>query len=55
MHTIHIYQNDKILQNENPNITISDTVIASFYGMNFEYMPHLHWEYGPYGVVVSII
>jgi magnesium transporter len=30
------------------------TMIAGIYGMNFDYMPELHWKYG-YPVVVSII
>ncbi|MDP2227555.1 MAG: CorA family divalent cation transporter, partial [Moraxellaceae bacterium] len=30
------------------------TMIASFYGMNFEYMPELKWHYG-YPVVLGIM
>lgn len=28
------------------------TLIAGWYGMNFEYMPELHWRYGYLGVIV---
>ena len=28
------------------------TLIAGWYGMNFEYMPELHWRYGYIGVIV---
>ncbi len=31
------------------------TMIAGVYGMNFEYMPELHWEYGYPAVLVSIL
>ena len=27
------------------------TAIAGIYGMNFEHMPELHWEYGYYAVL----
>lgn len=27
-------------------IFLPPTVVASLYGMNFEFMPHIHWEYG---------
>jgi magnesium transporter len=36
-------------------IMMPGTLIASIYGMNFEYMPHLHWKYGPHLVVLLII
>jgi magnesium transporter len=31
------------------------TAIAGIYGMNFEFMPELHWRYGYYGAVVVIV
>jgi magnesium transporter len=30
------------------------TLIAGVYGMNFEYMPELHWRYG-YGVTMAVM
>jgi hypothetical protein len=30
------------------------TAVAGIYGMNFEHMPELKWEYGYYGVLVGI-
>ena len=30
------------------------TAIAGIYGMNFEYMPELHWKFG-YFVIVGLI
>ncbi len=27
-------------------IFLPPTVVASLYGMNFEFMPHIHWQYG---------
>jgi magnesium transporter len=27
-------------------IVVVPTLIASIYGMNFDYMPELHWRYG---------
>lgn len=30
------------------------TAIAGIYGMNFEFMPELHWRYGYYGVMALI-
>ncbi|HSW70190.1 MAG TPA: magnesium/cobalt transporter CorA [Gammaproteobacteria bacterium] len=35
-------------------IFIPITFIASFYGMNFQYMPELHWRHG-YAVVIGIM
>jgi magnesium transporter len=32
-------------------IAALQTAIAGVYGMNFDYMPELHWHYGYYGVV----
>ena len=31
------------------------TLIAGWYGMNFEYMPELHWRYGYVGVLVAAV
>ncbi len=31
------------------------TALAGIYGMNFEFMPELHWRYGYYGAVVVMI
>jgi magnesium transporter len=31
------------------------TAIAGIYGMNFDHMPELKWEYGYYGVVGVIV
>ena len=31
------------------------TAVAGIYGMNFEYMPELKWEYGYYAVLASVI
>jgi magnesium transporter len=30
------------------------TMIAGIYGMNFDNMPELHWQYGYHGVVFVI-
>ena len=30
------------------------TAIAGIYGMNFEHMPELHWQYGYYVVIGAI-
>ncbi len=35
-------------------IMMPGTLIASVYGMNFEYMPHLHWKLGPYLILGMI-
>lgn len=35
-------------------IFIPITFIASFYGMNFQYMPELHWHYG-YAMVIGVM
>jgi magnesium transporter len=32
-------------------IAAVQTAIAGIYGMNFEYMPELHWRYGYWGVL----
>jgi len=32
--------------------------VAGVYGMNFRYMPELHWEYGYYavlGIMIAIV
>jgi len=29
------------------------TAVAGIYGMNFEYMPELHWRYGYLAVIIS--
>ena len=31
------------------------SLLAGWYGMNFEYMPELHWRYGYVGVLVAAI
>ena len=31
------------------------TAIAGIYGMNFDNMPELHWEYGYFGVIGVMI
>jgi magnesium transporter len=36
-------------------IMMPGTLISGIYGMNFEYMPHLHWRYGPYIIFAAII
>lgn len=37
-------------------VFLPPTLIASIYGMNFEVMPELHWEWGyPFSIVVMII
>ena len=28
------------------------SLLAGWYGMNFEYMPELHWRYGYVGVII---
>ena len=33
-------------------IFIPLTFLAGIYGMNFKYMPELHWKYGYYGLLV---
>ncbi len=30
------------------------TMVFGLYGMNFEHMPELHWEYGYYGVLAAV-
>jgi magnesium transporter len=30
------------------------TVITGIYGMNFEFMPELHWKYGYYGILIGM-
>ena len=35
-------------------IALVPTAIAGIYGMNFENMPELHWQYG-YFVVLAVI
>ena len=35
-------------------IALVPTAVAGIYGMNFDNMPELHWQYGYYGVVVFI-
>jgi magnesium transporter len=30
------------------------TFISSIYGMNFDYMPELHWQYG-YPMILSVM
>jgi magnesium transporter len=36
-------------------ILMSGGLIAGIYGMNFEYMPELHWHYGYYAVLGAIV
>jgi magnesium transporter len=31
------------------------TAIAGIYGMNFEFMPELHWKYGYFAVLGAIV
>lgn len=31
------------------------TMVAGFYGMNFQFMPELHWHYGYYAVIIATI
>lgn len=31
------------------------SLLAGWYGMNFEYMPELHWRYGYVGVLVAAV
>ena len=31
------------------------TAIAGIYGMNFDFMPELHWEYGYFVVLGTIL
>ncbi|BFU46571.1 magnesium and cobalt transport protein CorA [Krasilnikovia sp. MM14-A1004] len=36
-------------------IAAVQTAIAGIYGMNFDFMPELHWRYGYYGVVAVMV
>jgi magnesium transporter len=37
-------------------ILVADTLVAGIYGMNFEYMPELHWRYGyPMSLLVMLV
>ncbi|HKS88040.1 MAG TPA: magnesium transporter CorA family protein [Stellaceae bacterium] len=54
---INIEQNDiiKVLTVVSV-VGVPPTLIASMYGMNFQYMPELHWSWGyPYGLVLIAI
>ena len=31
------------------------SLLAGWYGMNFEYMPELHWRYGYVGVLAAAV
>jgi len=35
-------------------VGIFPTLVAGWYGMNFQYMPELHWRYGYFGVLAAI-
>lgn len=36
-------------------LTMPSVIIASMYGMNFEYMPELHWKFGyPFSIALSL-
>lgn len=36
-------------------LTMPSVIIASMYGMNFDYMPELHWKYGyPFSIALSL-
>ena len=37
-------------------VGVPPTLVASMYGMNFQYMPELHWSWGyPYGLLLILI
>jgi magnesium transporter len=37
-------------------VLMSDALIAGIYGMNFEFMPELHWQYGyPYAIGLMVV
>jgi magnesium transporter len=36
-------------------ILMSDALISGIYGMNFDNIPELHWEYGYFGVLVLML
>ncbi|MGL4625736.1 MAG: CorA family divalent cation transporter, partial [Plesiomonas shigelloides] len=37
-------------------VFLPPTLVASSYGMNFEFMPELHWELGyPYALILMIL
>jgi magnesium transporter len=36
-------------------ILMSMTLIAGIYGMNFRFMPELHWRYGYVGSLLSML
>jgi magnesium transporter len=37
-------------------ILMSSSVVAGIYGMNFDYMPELHWKYGyPYALTLMVL
>jgi magnesium transporter len=36
-------------------ILMSVTLIASIFGMNFHYMPELHWRYGYVGALTTML
>ncbi|WP_369526264.1 CorA family divalent cation transporter [Photobacterium leiognathi] len=37
-------------------VFLPPTLVASSYGMNFEFMPELHWELGyPYALLLMVL
>ncbi len=36
-------------------ILMFNSLVAGIYGMNFENMPELHWQYGYFGVLVLMV